>query len=235
MGPAWSLNVEFAFYLVLPLWALAAAWLLRRKVPVQVELVLLGFIFLGATALLESYLSTGSYLARTPPPNAGYFAIGMAFAIVSVDLESTRPRLLSRAVRFVAPAAPIAIAGILAAFLLVTVIPQFWLFRVALVTLVLLPAAFDRRTSSVTNRILMQRHLQLVGVLSYAVYLFHRQIALGLRLYFWAPMGKYDFVVAFAAVLALTMVLAKASYRYLEKPLIRMARTARQPAKPGQH
>jgi len=223
LGPAWSLNVEMAFYLVLPFWALAAAWLIRRKVPVHVELVCLGLVVLSATSYYNQYEAVGSYLTRTPWANAGYFSIGMVLAIVSVDLESTRPIFLSRAVRFVVPFAATGIAVIIAVFLFKPVVRQFGELRLALVSLVLLPAAFDHRPVTMAKRILMQPHIQRVGVLSYGVYLFHRQIALGLRLYLWAPMDKYDYVVALTAVIVLTVVLASASYRYLELPLIRRA------------
>lgn len=234
LGPAWSLNVEMAFYLVLPLWAMGAAWLVRRRVPVHLELVGLGAIILVAMSYLSGLEATGSYLAKTPLANAGYFAIGMALAIISVDLRtSSRPMLVSRAVRLAVPLAPLAIALILGLFLLAEQIPHLELYELALVSLVLLPAALDERPVTLTKRILTQRHLQLVGILSYGVYLFHRQIALGLRLWFWAPMGKTDFLVAFGAVVALTILLAMASFRYLEEPIIGKARRAGRPPEPN--
>lgn len=228
LGPAWSLNVEMAFYLVLPLWGVAAAWLLRRRVPVHLELAALGLVTVGAMALHQRWSEAGSYLARTPPANAGYFAIGMVLAILSVDLGSTRPILLSRVVRLVVPVAATAVGLILAVFFFAPRVPHFDLFQYALVVLVLLPAAFDDRTVTIAKRILLQRHVQVIGVLSYGVYLFHRQVALGLRLWFWAPFDTDDFLVALGAVVALTVALATVSYRHLELPLVRRARLARQ-------
>jgi peptidoglycan/LPS O-acetylase OafA/YrhL len=234
LGPAWSLNVEMVFYLILPLWAMAAAWLVRRGVPAQVELAVLGLIVVAGLTLIESYERVDSYLARTPPPNAGYFAIGMALAILSVDLTaSPQPMRLSRALRSMTRIAPPAIALILAVFLFVVNVPRFGLFRFALLSLVLLPAAFDDRASTVARRVLMQHHVQLIGVLSFGVYLFHRQIALGLRLWFWAPMDKQDLLVAFGAVVALSVALARISYRHLEQPVMGMAKVASRSAGPG--
>lgn len=233
LAPAWSLNVELVFYLVLPLWAVAAAWFTRRGMPVQVELACLALVVVGGESLLRRFDETGSHLAKTPPANAGYFAVGMMLAILSVDLTSSaRPMLLSRAVRSVVPLATPAIALIVALFLFVPTIPRFELVRLTLVALVLLPAAFDERPVTVANRILLQRHLQLIGVVSYGVYLFHRQVALGLRLWLWGPMDMYDLVVALAAVTGLSVLLANASFRYLEQPVIRRARVVGRPAEP---
>lgn len=230
LSPAWSLNVEMAFYLVLPIWAVGAAWLVRRRVPVHLELVVLATIVVAGLPYLRDLEQEASYLSRTPLANAAYFAIGMALAVLSVDLRTrSRPMVVSRLVRLVVPVAPLAIAAILALFLLAEEIPRYDLFSWALVALVLLPSAFDERAMTWTKRILLNRHIQLVGVLSYGVYLFHRQIALGLRLWFWAPMGQGGFLVALAAVVALTVLVAQVSYRYLEQPVIRRARTVGRP------
>lgn len=223
LGPAWSLNVEMVFYLALPLWGTAAAWFFSRRVPVHLEVAVLALIAALGLDWLGDLERSGSYLAKAPPANACYFAVGMALAIISVDLGSDRPMLVSRVVRILAPGSAPVLALVLVVFLLDYGNPYYWELRAAIVVLVLLPAVFDRRPATISRRVLMQRHLQLVGVLSYGVYLFHRQIALGLRLFLWAPMGKYDFIVALVAVTGLTVLAATASYRYLEQPLTRLA------------
>lgn len=235
LGPAWSLNVEVVFYLLLPLWAVPAAWLARRGIPVHLELVALGAAVVGGMTLLDRYEKAGSYLVANPPANAGFFAIGMALAILSVDLGSSRPMVLSRAFRWLAPIAAPAIALIIVLFFFERFDRHFALARFIVVVLVLVPAAFRVRPASLATRLLMNRHLQHVGLVSYGVYLFHRQIAIGLRLYLWAPMNKYDFLFALGAVVALTVVLASASYRYLEQPVMRLAKSVRRPrpAAPG--
>lgn len=231
LGPAWSLNVEMAFYLVLPFWGAGAAWLVRRGLPVHVELLVLGVVIVGGISTVQRLEGEGSHLAKTPLPNAGYFAIGMALAVLSVDLAaSDRPMVLARAVRRVAPLAAPAIALVLALFVVASDSHHLRPARAALVLLVLLPAAFDDRAVTVAKRILMQRHLQVIGALSYGVYLFHRQIALGLRLWSWSTMDRYEFVVAVGFVTTLTVVLAQVSFRHLESPVIRWARTVGRPA-----
>lgn len=227
LAPAWSLNVELVFYLLLPLWALPAAWLVRRGVPVHLELAALALVVVGGTALLQRY--TLSYVGKTPPANAGFFAVGMALAILSVDLGTRRPMLVSRVVGVVGRSAPAVVALAVGVFLVAPEVPHYEWARLAVAAVAVLPAVFIRRPTAVTARLLTERHLQAIGVLSYGVYLFHRQIALGLRLHLWAPMSPFDLLVALAAVLALTVLLASASYRYLEQPLMRRAKAVRRP------
>ena len=86
--PAWSLCVEMSFYLVLPLWALACARLLRgrpRATQVRAEAVALGVVALASLAVRAAFFDAdhGSLWLVTLPAFLDWFAVGMGLALAS--------------------------------------------------------------------------------------------------------------------------------------------------------
>jgi len=104
LGPAWTLNVELAFYAVLPLYALACArWLAPRPAATQLHAELAILAGLGAASAvartlvhLSNPVSTFSFVL---PGMFLWFALGMLLAVLSVHLGAREPASLPAALR----------------------------------------------------------------------------------------------------------------------------------------
>jgi len=99
IGPAWTLDIEVAFYLTLPLWALLAGRALTRgarRQRLRVELVALTVVAVAAFGVrlaVESHDPHSVWLI-TYPTYLGWFTGGMALALLSLRLErASVPRL----------------------------------------------------------------------------------------------------------------------------------------------
>jgi peptidoglycan/LPS O-acetylase OafA/YrhL len=110
-----------------------------------------------------------------------------------------------------------------------------------LATLLVLPAVFGEDAGGVPRRVLAWRPLRTLGVISYGVYLYHLTVAqflgessdpfhfsasgLGLAT---SIKGHLSTVVLFVATLAVSVILAAASYRFIELPFLRRKEPARE-------
>jgi peptidoglycan/LPS O-acetylase OafA/YrhL len=245
IGPAWSLVVEMAFYLALPLLAAAAvlvatrtSWGRRRPVlaallPAAVLLCLgqlgwkLAYLLPGAGGSTWSgswhAVATRSFLAH-----ASLFAAGVALAVVHVQVERGVLRLPSRW-------RPVAmVLGLL------VLVPAalgydhgrlnenratlaFSLACGLLLALVVLP----RRSTRV--RVLATRPLQWCGLVSYGVFLWNEPLVWFLRRQGWTTTGGDGFVLALLATLAVTGTVALLSWRLVERPALSFKRSSTSP------
>jgi peptidoglycan/LPS O-acetylase OafA/YrhL len=236
LNVAWTLCVEVTFYAFLPLWAL----FMRRVSPrggVRSELVGLGALFAASLAWqLVAVHSTdpnafGLGAARWLEPLPAFldqFAAGMALAVASVALERRRgPALASVvAVRWI----PWALAGV--AFWAVSTVdsvlsPATYLARHQLYTVIalglLVPAVFGAARKT--------RVLAFVGTISYGVYLYHVPVLVMLGKSRGLPSGGAELAIWLAATAAITLALAWASWRLVERPAMRWRpRSMRVPA-----
>ncbi len=247
VSAAWTLCVELSFYAMLPLWAMLLGRIPARSAPsfVRSELLALAGLFLvGATwtvvASLNTRVSAGVFLDVTQitpwlyvlPAYLDQFALGMALAVCSVA-AADRP-VQPKAIRVVdrAPWVPWLIAG-LAFFLLGHVArwaPDSFagryiathelqaLFAFAL----LLPAIFGDPDQGLVRRVLANRVLLWVGLVSYGVYLWHAVIMAKLT-----DLGALDSLSSFwygTIALSLTLLLAAASFYGVERYALRLSR-----------
>ena len=193
IGPAWTIDTEIAFYALLPVWAL-----LLRQIPFRgtsgfawTEGALLGVMFAGGlVAKLVAIHDTPFHALSLPavlytlPAFLDYFAIGMGLAVASVALADREPgfvRVIDRA-----PWLPVAGAA-LAFYLLGTHVgplgdgwgTQFmWrhYLKAAVGIGLLLPAIFGEPSRGLVRRVLGNRALLWLGMVSYAFYLWHLAI-----------------------------------------------------------
>jgi peptidoglycan/LPS O-acetylase OafA/YrhL len=245
LGPlvqAWTLATEIAFYLFLPLWAA----LLRRAggTPQQrYRAQLIGCAVLYAAgvafriAVFSSHLDdphTGMMLTWLPAW-LDFFALGMLLATVRAWLTQTGTR------------APLGLEGRalpLVSWILAGV--SFWAVSTRLdlplqlihytssqqmgkqflyastAFFLLLPGIFGPQDRGVIRRFLRSRPMQLLGLISYGIYLWHdmwidRVIAWRHLHAFTAPFGGL-----LRDVLVLTLVAATVSYVVVEKPALRL-------------
>ena len=222
IGMTWSLAVEEQFYLVFPL---LVRFLPRRAIAWTLALVVL------AAPLLRVILYYGAHLNLAPyvlmPCRADALGLGALLAFLFRDpwfrerlsRVSNRPLLLPGALLAVALAfltfknagAGTALAGGVGQSVLA--VSYGWLLVVTL-----------SGRAAVLERVLRGRLLQVLGRLSYGIYIYHEAVN-GLC---HAALGGRDTRINDAASLALTLVaivatvaVAELSFRFFEAPLLR--------------
>lgn len=233
---AWSLCVEAAFYVMLPLWALA-----MRKLPARGErgrlrvelaglalLAVAGFAFNGLALANDAVEDFSRFpLHLTLPCYLTVFAVGMCFAVLSVWYEE---RELPRWLRAVDARPGVAWGVALLAFLAVSagigidgsdgeqVSDAQYLGRVALYTVVaagiVVPAVFGDQARGLVRRFLANRLLLWIGLVSYSLFLWH-----------WAwviQLNRWDAPAGVPLAIAGSLVLAAAGYYLVERPAMRL-------------
>jgi peptidoglycan/LPS O-acetylase OafA/YrhL len=252
IGPAWSLVIEVAYYLTLPLLAMAALMLARRAATRQgrrwaalvppAAMLLTGLVGKLAVHLLGR--SSGSFgwgadwysvLARSFLANADLFAFGMVLGVVHTEVVDGSLKLPRRWRE------GCALAAIVAALVAVRVVPQAAELGVAkydlmmavscglLLAVVVLPDPAPSRWRRLVS-LLDARPLIVVGLASYSLFLWHEPLTYWLRDQGFTMRGAGGFVVNLVMVSAVAGTLAFLTYRFVELPA--MSRK-RRPARPG--
>jgi peptidoglycan/LPS O-acetylase OafA/YrhL len=241
LGTAWSLSTEVAFYALLPFYAWAAARLARS---VKVELALLGALATAsvvARALVAAHEQHAAFgTASTFPITIGgsflWFALGMALAVISAWLQGRpAPRAIAFIERrpwvpwllalgcFVLVSKGIGITG--AEFQSLTVAQNVGehLLYAGVAVCLLLPAVFGHTAGGWPRRVLANRWLARLGLISYGVFLWHLTLAIklsGEHAGGWLPIG--NFLSLTVVVLAVSIPVAAGSYLVVERPLLRL-------------
>jgi peptidoglycan/LPS O-acetylase OafA/YrhL len=236
IGPAWSLSTEVLFYLSLPLYAWAASRFLQRRVGLELTLLAgLGALSVAARALVanaDRHAAVGQ--ATTFGITLGgtflWFALGMGLAVVSAWLagRDEGPRWLLFVARrpwvpwlfaagcFVLVSRGIGITGRDSQSLTVAqVVGEYALYGAVALGL-LLPAVFGDDAGGWPRRVLANRALALLGLISYGVFLWHLTLAIK-----FAGEGVDSFVPLTLLTLAVSVPVAAASYVAVERPLLR--------------
>jgi peptidoglycan/LPS O-acetylase OafA/YrhL len=257
---AWTLCVEVAFYVMLPIWALAMRRLPGRspRELIRWELIALAGLaaasFVYKVVLVQKHAlddsSLGPYMLSLPQ-FLDQFAIGMALAVGSVWWSSRdeQPRALRLLDRRPGISWAVAFAAFVAVSLLIGLNGVFgehidrsefflrhYLFAVVAIGL-LLPAFFGEPEHGLVRRVLANRVLLWLGVVSYGIYLWHS--AVYEQLTRW---GFHDIANAthryiwFLAAVAVSSLVAAVSYYGVERPALSLKRLVgrRPPGRPGE-
>ncbi len=237
---SWTLATEISFYLFLPLYAAVLrfpAMSEERRARIEIW-VLVGLYAMSVAyrlVLLAIDTSLNGMYNTWLPAQLDLFAMGMGLALASAWLEHHRrspPRLLTSAW---SPAASWLCAGL-----------SFWVVSTQLglptglieytaaeqmarqffyglcAFFLLLPGVFGPQDQGLIRRLLSNRALQLVGLVSYGIYLWHE---------FWLDeyverSGLVPFTGGFVRVLlvvvAMSVLAATVSYLVVEKPALRL-------------
>jgi peptidoglycan/LPS O-acetylase OafA/YrhL len=252
IGPAWSLAVEVAFYLSLPVLALLAFALARRASTRRGR----RFAALAPAALMLciglSGKAAGAYLVPPAEPFAGWdanwhsviergflgqadlFSFGMALAIVRVDWEDGLLRL-PRHWRL----------GVIALCVVsyfvtahgtqsnqLSYSPYNTLMALGCAALLALVVLYRPGTDAVPLlvRFLETRALVWLGVISYSVFLWHEPLVRFLHAHGLTLSGGLGFLVNTVVLAGVTFSLAAITYRFVERPALALKRKAPKPA-----
>ncbi|MGV9535837.1 acyltransferase family protein [Streptosporangium sandarakinum] len=251
LAQMWSLSVEAAFYLALPLLAAGLAAFARRGGPdtgARARRLLAGLAVLGAVSLvwtlLTYYPEYRPYLNSWAPRSAIFFAVGMALAVV-LAWDRADPAGDSPASRFrrAASASPgswwlvAALAYALAASPVTGTrflgIDGFWsgLFEIVLyavvATCLLVPATLPPPGDSPVRLLLGNRVMAYLGRISYGVFLW-QFVAIHL---WYGFTGQRSFTGGFLAnlvpITVITLAMAALTHRFVERPAYRLAHLRR--------
>jgi peptidoglycan/LPS O-acetylase OafA/YrhL len=237
---AWTLCVEATFYLALPFYALAMRGLCRgrsRRTVVTIELGVLALLALASVVFRTLAIASGPTVVFSWLPGMfGWFAPGMALAVVSVVLhERGRPWAPMAAVArhpglvWLAAGAAFAVMALTVSAPLPTgtIYTEGESFRIyvlsALVAiLVLLPAVAGAEQGGWPRRLLMLPWLAWLGLISYGIFLWHHTLMswlVGQGVMDWVPSS--GFIVLTALTLVLAVICATGSYYVVERPILR--------------
>lgn len=257
MEQTWSLSVEVAFYLFLPLFALLLdriagrvtdpARRVSRILTLLGVLVLIGFAFAAYTHLP----SMGMYPIENlwPIEHVGFLAVGMALATLSVSADMPSGRVIV-AYRLITRWPVACWAGAVVVFLISCVSPfgnpssiDYPPIGVALfddllylvfAVLLIAPLTVLRNRSLLLRAVLSGPLVRFVGRISYGLFLWHVVV---IRLYYqWTgtELGMGDFWETVAVGLLGTAAVATASYVLVERPAMRFRpRLGKTPVDPG--
>lgn len=204
LAVAWSLSVEVAFYVCLPLIAAAIARVSRRLGWTRAVAVVLAPLFvLSPVVRLLNTLPLGpgaiqlvERITYALPGQFCFFAVGIALAVWSVqsELHGRSPRalraLIDRPVlAWLLAAICFALVATVGGYNAPVAVPYIGqlafrarflgdqLLVCAFVALALIPAAFESRSPRLPQRVLAWRPLVYAGLISYGLYLWHAPLA----------------------------------------------------------
>jgi peptidoglycan/LPS O-acetylase OafA/YrhL len=255
LGVAWSLCVEVTFYALLPLFALAAAWLLRRIGPGSALRAQAGLI---AVACLSSIALRGA-LAGSPtapiehqgltlvvalPGFLDWFGLGMGLAVLAAEWEAGRR---AGRVRQLAERPGLCLLLALVAFALGVpaqhgdmFLPWYGLVThlalgvgSGLLVLATIGTGGERRQRSWV-RVLSSPRLSWVGTVSYGIYLWHLVVLESISRQ-PQPRTLAGAILLWSAVLAGAVLLGAASWYLVERPLQRAVRARENTSRGGGH
>src|SRR6476661_276687 len=213
----WTLSVEAAFYVALPLIALAA-WRLGTKAHVA---LLLGLVAFGiGFNVLDQSVFTGEIPGKTLPEWIGIFAIGMLAALALERRNSSLTRFSTATCILMG----FAIVVLRAVWTESPVLPDPVLRGALLAPLsavgfaLVIAAAADGGGRSIAW--LRSRPLAYAGLVSYGIYLWHVPVILVLKERNALPVALLPRLLT---VLAITVAIASVSWRLIEQPVIERA------------
>ena len=257
LGVAWSLDVEVAFYIAVPILAAAMAHLLRDRTGVRAvrgQFALLAALgsaaFVGRVWLCHGSLVAPAHsqvTATLPPMVFGWFVPGMILAVLIAGREAGAPLPRAVAMLSLRPAVSFVLGLCTVAAAIPTQRGDMLLTLYAPITqlllglgaaLVVLPVALrSDRSASKPLALLDSRPMVALGTISFGIYLWHQPLLFLLR----GSALKHSPVLSLPATCALAalilggaIAIAALSWHVIERPLQTLARRTERPTqRPG--
>ena len=241
----WSLCVEVAFYLALPL----LMWLLRRTTGrhgwnVKSVLMALAVASVAGWVWIAVVSPRVEGAALWPPAFAAWFAAGLALAAVTTELTRPSgrrfPALVSLArqpgVCWTMAAAFFALAAtpLGGPVLLVQATPGEAVTKNVLYTavavLVMLPSILGRQADSSYDNLLALRPLRHLGAISYGIFCLHLLIIHAVTDWLDLPLYQGHGLTLLSVTVVAAIVTAEIAYRVIERPAMRLRGVGQAPA-----
>ncbi|MEX5633975.1 acyltransferase family protein [Parafrankia sp. FMc2] len=238
----WTLNIEFAFYLSIPVYA----WLLvrRRRAPrdqLRVELVALGVIFVVSRVLHYRLIGSDVWWADGwtvwLPVWWDLFAMGMLLAVLSCwYAQNGRTPAWARWRWFGGACWLVAVFFFWVASTRIDLPrdPMFvpdrsqdmgrHLFYGLFGFFLILPAVFGPPRQGLVRRFLSWRPMAYLGLISYGIYLWHTTVIELVMEHAGRQGGALDFVPFLLVVIAITCAVSTLTYFLVERPCTVLAR-----------
>ena len=216
----WSLSVEEQFYFVLPLLILPIIFLFKN--PAKVRSAFLAMI---SILVLTSFISS-AILTFSEPVGSYFFTQVRAWQFGAGALLAAAQLLPPRSSVARNTLAIIGFAGIAFSALFIQGsfdYPGFWALIPTVATLLVI---YAHVSSGWLERITSLKPIQFLGDVSYSLYLWHWPLITLLPLALMSELGTYQKLF----IIALSLLLAFLSYRFIEQPFIRTGRSPK--AKP---
>jgi peptidoglycan/LPS O-acetylase OafA/YrhL len=240
IAPAYSLAIEVSFYVFLPFYSA----LLRRFARVGAELAGVALLYVtGLTthALLLATHPHGTIATYWLPAQIDLFALGMGLAVISAWTaeRGAVPALFAEAGRRPGLCWAIATGAFLVAATALGLPRAFGelpkagemgrqVLYAATAFFLILPAVFGPQEQGHIRGLLRSRPAQLLGLISYGIFLWHYDWLIKLR--DWgtiAALGQFRFVALLVITVSLAVTCATASWLLVERPVLRWAHGVR--------
>jgi peptidoglycan/LPS O-acetylase OafA/YrhL len=239
-APLWTMPVDAAFYLALPLAAYPVWAFVRRRPPnVRVRLIVWALIIFAAVGLIARILMCAFVpnvlsdvywrliLLRNTLGLAPAFCIGIALALVSLRPPGAGPAQRMRV--WLAAAASIAFAALLRHMSISAVAPDSVRVTLGIVFYDAVAAVsvgffvYVLLRSPRLARALLGSPLAIsLGALAYAVYLFHYPILFVMEHALNSSRGNFVAGVASLLGIGVTVVVAYFAHHFIEQPFLRL-------------
>ena len=205
LGHLWSIAVEEQFYLVYPLLLLTIT---RYLLPYRrATLIVLAVFSLALCIWASHYKPAANFYAA--PTRAWELLLGATLAL------GGPPRIAHRITNeCLALASLLGLALVVHLYTTATLYPGTAAILPCVATAVLIATGISPRPALV-NRVLSWQPLVFVGLISYSLYLWHQPLRVFVTYYCVAPLTP----VGTAALLAATMLVAIASWHFIERPV----------------
>jgi peptidoglycan/LPS O-acetylase OafA/YrhL len=243
---AWTLDVEVAFYLFLPIWGAVMRRIRAssREQKLRQELVGCAVLFLVSLVYKVIAVRTG---AMTGGAGASFqlnfltflddFAIGMTLGTLAAAYGGRRdqPRALRAIDRWPSLAWAVVAATLAVGIPYLGLLGQVgdetqsgtaYVVRHYLIELIagalVLPAMFGDPARGFVRRILRNRVLLYLGMISYGIYLWHFAVLLQLDRWGFRSVAGETTVVWFVTAIAISVAIASLSFYFVERPFLRL-------------
>jgi peptidoglycan/LPS O-acetylase OafA/YrhL len=228
ISPAWSLAVEVVYYITLPLLVLAGLVLARRASSRRGRAYALAAPALGLGVFGLVGAAVGAKLGGPVDVSflvyAHLFTLGMVLAVLRIQHQDDRLRLPAHWRIYAMVAAPaVAIVGVGLGEGTIPERGETMFVSVACALLLALVALAPHDRPSRLVRLLETRPFAATGVVSYSIYLWHLPVILFLLDHDLLPVGSVGaYATSLLIVAALVGALSALTYRYVEKPALRL-------------